>query len=121
LATLAGDALNTLAFGVIARLNHLSAEKRIELVNLLSIAAGAEGMVGGQVLDMDGEKRLLNLQELETVHVNKTGALLRFSIEAGAVLANASSSDREALVEYAHHIDLARSEEHTSELQSREK
>ena len=107
LATLAGDALNTLAFGVIARLNNLSAEKRIELVNLLSIAAGAEGMVGGQVLDMDGEKRLLNLQELETVHVNKTGALLRFSIEAGAVLANASKSDREALVEYAHHIGLA--------------
>ncbi|WP_339171724.1 polyprenyl synthetase family protein [Solibacillus sp. FSL R5-0691] len=107
LATLAGDALNTLAFGVIARLNNLSAEKRIELVNLLSIAAGAEGMVGGQVLDMDGEKRLLNLQELETVHVNKTGALLRFCIEAGAVLANASSSDRKALVEYAHHIGLA--------------
>ncbi|WP_342573335.1 polyprenyl synthetase family protein [Solibacillus sp. FSL K6-1781] len=107
LATLAGDALNTLAFGVIARLNNLSAEKRIELVNLLSVAAGAEGMVGGQVLDMDGEKRLLNLKELETVHVNKTGALLRFSIEAGAVLANASISDREALVEYAHHIGLA--------------
>lgn len=107
LATLAGDALNTLAFGVIARLNNLSAEKRIELVNLLSVASGAEGMVGGQVLDMDGEKRLLNLQELETVHVNKTGALLRFSIEAGAVLANASISDREALVEYAHHIGLA--------------
>lgn len=107
LATLAGDALNTLAFGVIARLNNLSAEKRIELVNLLSVAAGAEGMVGGQVLDMDGEKRLLNLKELETVHVNKTGALLRFSIEAGAVLANASISDRKALVEYAHHIGLA--------------
>lgn len=107
LATLAGDALNTLAFGVIARLNILSAEKRIELVNLLSVAAGAEGMVGGQVLDMDGEKRLLNLQELETVHVNKTGALLRFSIEAGAVLANANIPDREALVEYAHHIGLA--------------
>lgn len=107
LATLAGDALNTIAFGVIARLNNLSAEKRIELVNLLSVAAGAEGMVGGQILDMDGEKRLLNLQELETVHVNKTGALLRFSIEAGAVLANTNSSDREALVEYAHHIGLA--------------
>lgn len=107
LATLAGDALNTLAFGVIARLNNLSAEKRIELVNLLSVAAGAEGMVGGQILDMDGEKRLLNLQELETVHVNKTGALLRFSIEAGAVLANTTNRDREALVEYAHHIGLA--------------
>jgi geranylgeranyl diphosphate synthase, type II len=106
-ATLAGDALNTLAFGVLARLENVSAEKRIELVNLLSIAAGAEGMVGGQILDMDGEKRTLNLQELEKVHVNKTGALLRFSIESGAVLAGANVKDRQALVEYAHHIGLA--------------
>ena len=106
-ATLAGDALNTLAFGVLARLQNVSAEKRIELVELLSVAAGAEGMVGGQILDMDGEKRMLNLQELETVHVNKTGALLRYSIESGAVLAGASETDRQALVEYAHHIGLA--------------
>ena len=106
-ATLAGDALNTLAFGVLARLENVSAEKRIELVNLLSVAAGAEGMVGGQILDMDGEKRTLNIQELENVHVNKTGALLRFSIESGAVLAGAPIGDRQALVEYAHHIGLA--------------
>lgn len=106
LATLAGDALNTLAFGILARMN-ISAEKRIELVQLLSVAAGAEGMVGGQVLDMEGEQRQLNLAELEQVHVNKTGALLRFSIEAGAVLADVSEQDRATLKEYAHHIGLA--------------
>ena len=106
LATLAGDALNTLAFGVLARMN-ISAEKRIELVNMLSVAAGAEGMVGGQILDIEGEKRYLGLKELENVHKNKTGALLRFSIEAGAVLANASAEDRAALVDYGHHIGLA--------------
>lgn len=106
LAVLAGDALNTLAFGVLARMD-ISAEKRIELVNLLSVAAGAEGMVGGQVLDMEGEKRQLNLAELEHVHVNKTGALLRFSIESGAVLADASTEEQAVLVEYAHHIGLA--------------
>ncbi|MGE7675098.1 polyprenyl synthetase family protein [Lysinibacillus sp. NPDC094403] len=106
LATLAGDALNTLAFGILARMD-VSAEKRIELVNLLSVAAGAEGMVGGQVLDMDGEKRQLNLAELEHVHVNKTGALLRFSIEAGAVLADVTQEERATLKEYAHHIGLA--------------
>lgn len=106
LATLAGDALNTLAFGILARMD-LSAEQRIELVNLLSVAAGAEGMVGGQVLDMEGEQRQLSLTELEHVHVNKTGALLRFSIESGAVLANASPEDRATLKEYAHHIGLA--------------
>ncbi|MGY4796378.1 polyprenyl synthetase family protein [Lysinibacillus sp. FSL K6-0057] len=106
LATLAGDALNTLAFGILARME-ISAEKRIELVQLLSVAAGAEGMVGGQVLDMEGEQRQLNLAELEQVHVNKTGALLRFSIEAGAVLADVSEQDRATLKEYAHHIGLA--------------
>lgn len=106
LATLAGDALNTLAFGILARMD-LTAEKRIELVQLLSVAAGAEGMVGGQVLDMEGEQRQLDLTELEQVHVNKTGALLRFSIEAGAVLADASKQDRATLKEYAHHIGLA--------------
>ncbi|KPN95444.1 polyprenyl synthetase family protein [Lysinibacillus sp. ZYM-1] len=106
LATLAGDALNTLAFGILARMD-LTAEKRIELVQLLSVAAGAEGMVGGQVLDMEGEQRQLNLTELEQVHVNKTGALLRFSIEAGAVLADVSDQDRATLKEYAHHIGLA--------------
>lgn len=107
LATLAGDALNTLAFGVLARLQDVSAEVRIELVELLSVAAGAEGMVGGQVLDIEGEKRTLNLHELEHVHRNKTGALLRFSIESGAVLAGASQQEREALVAYADHIGLA--------------
>jgi geranylgeranyl diphosphate synthase type II len=106
LATLAGDALNTLAFGILARME-ISAEKRIELVQLLSVAAGAEGMVGGQVLDMEGEQRQLNLADLEQVHVNKTGALLRFSIEAGAVLADVSEQDRATLKEYAHHIGLA--------------
>ncbi|WP_342550391.1 polyprenyl synthetase family protein [Lysinibacillus sp. FSL M8-0216] len=106
LATLAGDALNTLAFGILARME-VTAEKRIELVQLLSVAAGAEGMVGGQVLDMEGEQRQLDLTELEQVHVNKTGALLRFSIEAGAVLADASKQDRATLKEYAHHIGLA--------------
>ena len=106
LATLAGDALNTLAFGVLARMD-IEAEKRIELVNMLSIAAGAEGMVGGQILDIEGEKRNLALEELENVHVNKTGALLRFSIEAGAVLASATAEDRAALVHYGHHIGLA--------------
>jgi geranylgeranyl diphosphate synthase, type II len=106
LATLAGDALNTLAFGVIARMD-IDPAIRIELVNMLSVAAGAEGMVGGQILDIEGEKRNLALQELENVHINKTGALLRFSIEAGAVLAGASNEDRAALVNYGHHIGLA--------------
>lgn len=107
MATLAGDALNTLAFGVLARMENISADKKVELINLLSVASGAEGMVGGQVLDLDGENRQLNLSELEQVHLNKTGAILRFSIEAGAVLSNATMEARKALIEYARHIGLA--------------
>ncbi|MFY3793172.1 polyprenyl synthetase family protein [Ureibacillus sp. MALMAid1270] len=107
LATLAGDALNTFSFGVLARMQNVSPEIKVELINLLSVAAGAEGMVGGQVLDIDGESRSLNLDELEKVHVNKTGALLRFSIESGAILSNASENERAILVEFAHHIGLA--------------
>lgn len=106
MATLAGDALNSLAFGVLARMP-ISAEKRVELIDMLSVGAGSEGMVGGQILDVEGEKRTLNLSELENVHINKTGALLRFSIESGAVLADATALERAALVEYAHHIGLA--------------
>ncbi|KGR78389.1 polyprenyl synthetase family protein [Ureibacillus manganicus] len=107
LATLAGDALNTLSFGILARMENVPPAIKVELINLLSVAAGAEGMVGGQVLDIDGESRSLNLEELEQVHVNKTGALLRFSIEAGAVLSEASEEERRVLVEFAHHIGLA--------------
>lgn len=106
-ATLAGDALNTLPFGVIARLETVSAEVKLELIHLLSVTAGAEGMVGGQVLDIDGETRQLTLEELIRVHENKTGAIIRFSIEAGALLGNATPEQRRLLVEYAHHIGLA--------------
>ncbi len=107
LATLAGDALNTLSFGDLARMDDVTPAVKVELINLLSVAAGAEGMVGGQVLDIDGEARQLNLEELEKVHENKTGALLRFSIESGAVLANATEEERKILIEFAHHIGLA--------------
>ncbi|KGR81621.1 polyprenyl synthetase family protein [Lysinibacillus odysseyi] len=107
LAVLAGDALNSLSFGILARMEDVSSEQRLELIRMLSEGAGSEGMVGGQVLDMEGETRQLNLEELENVHINKTGALLRFSIESGAVLSNATKDDREALAEYAHHMGLA--------------
>lgn len=107
LAVLAGDALNTLSFGVVARMPNVDDTKKVRLLRLLSEAAGAEGMVGGQVLDIEGEEKQLTLEELQFVHVNKTGALLSYGIEAGAILANASEQDYEALKDYAHHIGLA--------------
>ncbi|WP_144536026.1 polyprenyl synthetase family protein [Psychrobacillus sp. FSL K6-2843] len=107
LAILAGDALVTLAFGIIARLKNLDAEQKVFLIDRLSFASGAEGMVGGQVLDILGEGKTLSLEELEEVHINKTGALLLFSIIAGGIIAKANEEVMDALRQYAFHIGLA--------------
>jgi geranylgeranyl diphosphate synthase type II len=107
LAILAGDALLTYSFGMITRLKDVSAEMKIDLIQRLSIASGAEGMVGGQVLDMESERKRVGVSELEKIHDNKTGALLAFSIQSGALLANANELEREALRNYAFHIGLA--------------
>lgn len=106
-AILAGDALLTYSFNVLAKMKSVSAEQKIELISLLSDTAGAEGMVGGQVLDIEGEEKQLSLQELENVHLHKTGELLRFSIEAGAILAGISNEERLHIRDYAIHIGLA--------------
>ncbi|MEK4521781.1 polyprenyl synthetase family protein [Psychrobacillus sp. FSL W7-1457] len=107
LAILAGDALVTLAFGIIARLKDLEPSQKVRLIDQLSMASGAEGMVGGQVLDMLGEGKILSLEELEEVHLNKTGALLSYSILAGGIIANANEDIMKALHQYSIHIGLA--------------
>ncbi len=107
IAILAGDGLLTYSFGVLARLTEVTAENKLELIHLLSKAAGAEGMVGGQVLDIESERKKVTVDELETIHINKTGALLSFSIEAGAILAKADDKTRKALSDFGFHIGLA--------------
>ena len=107
IAILAGDGLLTYSFGVLARLQEVNAENKLELIHLLSTAAGAEGMVGGQVLDIESERKKVTVEELETIHINKTGALLSFSIEAGAILAQADDNTRKALTDFGFHIGLA--------------
>ncbi|MEZ7170980.1 polyprenyl synthetase family protein [Sporosarcina sp. OR05] len=106
-AVLAGDALQTAAFNALASLEHTSAEKALALVRLLAEASGAKGMVGGQILDMEGEKASLSLEQLEEVHLHKTGALLSFCIEAGAILAGANENQIAQLRSYARNIGLA--------------
>lgn len=107
LAVLAGDALQALAFSVLTKLSDTPAQQTIELIRLLSNASGAQGMVGGQVLDIEGEESHLTLSELETVHLNKTGALLSFCIEAGAILACLHKDETEQVKVYAENIGLA--------------
>lgn len=106
-AVLAGDALQALAFETLTKLPDTSSQIALELVGLLAEASGAEGMVGGQVLDIEGEMKQLSLIELENVHLNKTGALLSFCIEAGAVLARIPFEEKEKLMIYAKNIGIA--------------
>jgi geranylgeranyl diphosphate synthase, type II len=108
-AILAGDALLTLAFKMIGSIRPEIADANVKLalINKLSEAAGAEGMVGGQVADMEGEGEKLTLKELEYIHINKTGRLLGYSVLAGAEMAQANESVKEKLSDFAHHIGLA--------------
>lgn len=106
-AVLAGDALQTLAFGSLTHLSDTSAQDALRIIRLLSDASGATGMVGGQMLDIEGETQKLSLPELETIHVNKTGALLSFCIGAGAILAGLDEEKSAKLKDFAYHIGLA--------------
>jgi geranylgeranyl diphosphate synthase, type II len=108
MAILAGDALLTLAFEVLSRLDHIDAQRKIRLVEELSRAAGTVGgMIGGQVHDLEGEGKRPNALLLESIHRAKTGALLRASVRMGAIYAEASPEELTALSAYGEHIGLA--------------
>ncbi|NIA70129.1 polyprenyl synthetase family protein [Pelagibius litoralis] len=107
-AILAGDGLLTEAFTVLGDpQTHDSAAVRIELVRHLAAAAGAAGMVGGQMIDMSPARAHLDLAGISHLQSLKTGALILFSCEAGAILAQAPDTARKALVGYAQDLGLA--------------
>ena len=109
-AILAGDALQTLAFEILADpATDASADVRVALCLGLARAAGLAGMVGGQMLDIDAERRTapLSVEEIKRLQGMKTGALLKFSVEAGAILAGAGASARAALGVYGRAIGAA--------------
>jgi farnesyl diphosphate synthase len=107
-AILAGDGLLTEAFAVLADARtHDKAAVRIALVAALAAASGAAGMVGGQMIDISPERSALDLDGISHLQSLKTGALIRFSCEAGALLAEAAAAEREALVAYAQDLGLA--------------
>ena len=107
-AVLAGDGLLTAAFGVLADPDtHGDPAVRCELVTELAAAAGAAGMVGGQMIDLIAEHQSLDIGAITRLQRMKTGALIAFSCEAGAILAKAPSEPRLALRGYAHDLGLA--------------
>lgn len=107
-AVLAGDSLHALAFEWLADSEtHADAAVRIELVRALALASGPEGMAGGQMMDLEAEKGGFTLPIVTNLQELKTGALIRFSAEAGGILAGVSAADRAPLVQYARDIGLA--------------
>lgn len=106
-AILAGDGLLTAAFGVVADASALSDRQRLEAVRALSAAAGPQGMVGGQMLDMDGEDRPLSRSELEELQRLKTGALIGCAARLGCIAAQADEQTMQAIEGYAQRLGLA--------------
>jgi farnesyl diphosphate synthase len=107
-AILAGDALLTMAFDIISsQRTDLSDQRKIALVLALARAAGAGGMVGGQGLDLAAEKQSPDENGIVTLQAMKTGALIRFGCEAGAVISGAPPQERARLRRFGEILGLA--------------
>ncbi|PXV58669.1 farnesyl-diphosphate synthase [Dyella jiangningensis] len=109
MAILAGDALQALAFELLAHDVDagVSPVRCVEMLRVLGRACGADGMAGGQALDLAAVGRKLTLAELEFMHACKTGALIRAAVQLGGLAAGASADELAALDRYGHAVGLA--------------
>lgn len=106
-AILAGDALQTLAFQIIAEDERLTSQTRVRVIGELARAAGTPGgMVAGQAYDLEAEARDVTGAELERIHRHKTGALICAAARSGALVADASADEVEAITRYAAQLGL---------------
>lgn len=107
MALLVGDALQSLAFQTLSmRMPGIGAERQLAMIHLLALASGSRGMAGGQALDMAAVGQQPTVNELEFIHIHKTGALIRSSILLGAHCGNASAEELEQLGRYANRAGL---------------
>lgn len=112
-AILAGDGLLTAAFEVLANAEEYTAQQRLQLIQILAQASGGAGMVAGQSTDLNHVNKSMTLAELEAMHRNKTGALIRAAVLMGAVCASSTAAapmsavQQQALIAYADAIGLA--------------
>lgn len=106
-AILAGDALQTLAFKTVAEIESLAGDKRAELIRKIATASGTpSGMAAGQALDLEAESRDVSPAELEQIHRLKTGALIIAAAKCGAIIANVSEAEQNAVTDYAAQLGL---------------
>lgn len=107
-ALLTGDALQTLAFEALTNSPYLDDRQIVTMIRVLAQSSGAAGMAGGQAIDLSSTGKSLSLQQLQTMHEHKTGALIRASVQLGALCAqNLDSADLTALDTYAKNIGLS--------------
>ena len=107
-AILAGDALQTLAFEVLAQsATHADPAARCELVTALALAGGAQGMAGGQMMDMAAPGQAFGADDIMRLQALKTGRLIQYSVEAGAILGRASAADRDRVAAYGRDLGAA--------------
>ncbi len=110
MAILAGDALLTMAFELCSRDlgNHnLTASQQLQIIRELAYGSGHQGMVGGQVMDIQAENQEIELVKLQKIHSHKTGQLIRAAVRIGGIIGGASSLQLESLTGYAEEIGLA--------------
>ena len=104
-AILAGDALQARAFEVLAEPDtHSDPQARVELISALGAAAGARGMAGGQMIDMVAEGQALSIAQISRLHALKTGRLIQYAAEAGAILGRATPSLRAQIAAYGRDL-----------------
>ncbi len=109
-AILAGDGLLTLSFEILScpdNASRISDTDRIKVINLISKAVGSLGMVGGQALDISSENKQISFDTLKMIHSCKTGALITASVQAGAIIGQATNNQYTCLTDYGNQIGLA--------------
>lgn len=106
-AILAGDALLTKAFEIACGYSGANTAHAMKAVNMLAASAGADGMIGGQIVDMESEHKDITLDELRYLHLNKTGAIIRSSCVIGSLMAGASDELIKAADVFAQNLGIA--------------
>lgn len=106
-AVLAGDALLTFAPQLIIQKSNLSPEIKLRLIEEYCIAAGAYGLIAGQIVDIESEGKEISSETLEFIHIHKTAVLFRLALKSGAIIAGASEKDIKSMEEFAQKLGFA--------------
>ncbi len=106
-AILAGDALLTRAFEIVSDYKGENMTRAMKAINILAASSGTEGMIGGQIVDMESEGKDIDLDTLKYLHLNKTGAIIRASCVIGAVMGGGNKNEIEAVDEFAKNLGIA--------------